>query len=391
MVKLLKTQRLSVILGALFIASTLCWGQVAADHIQDVTALLDYRESGGSATGRIVFDDDLELVKVPATPTSSDAATLRGYLKTDPRPENCMAFFWHIDQQKLYLDLNLNRDLTDDPNGVYANQETGNPKNYQRFHDIHIVIPRQGINYPYHLGTVSLNCYGQGHTSGYVSIHCGYHAQITLGAQYWDFTISEDLDGALTGQDWMQIRPSQSGGQSASFSIPKALFLNDRGYAVDSKFVSDDRRAQIQLSLLPRELPLGQLHLTGKHLAYLLFKSSDVTVPVFNPEETPVTMPAGSYSCDAIRLDPGLNRARIYPNRLELTVTVTTDQITTFRAGAPLKPVITASRAGPAIKLDFELHGQAGETYQVNNREQRPGFAVYKGPLKIDSGQFEYG
>ena len=42
-------------------------------------------------------------------------------------------------------------------------------------------------------------------------------------------------------------------------------------------------------------------------------------------------------------------------------------------------------------ELDFELRGQAGETYRISRRQNKPGFAIYKGPLKIASGEFEYG
>src|ERR1017187_9794720 len=58
------------------------------------------------------------LVPFPKEPAVASGPVVRGVLKFGGNPSNAIPFVWQRGAKKLFLDLNRNQDLTDDPAGV---------------------------------------------------------------------------------------------------------------------------------------------------------------------------------------------------------------------------------------------------------------------------------
>ncbi len=103
---------------------------------QSVTANLDYRELNYSiiSWGLQVTPRSSAFKKEPVF---SGGEVIRGMLPLGSGTSDEMGFAWDRAAGKLYLDLNRNLDLTDDPAGVFS-REGGSSGNFQFYRNIHL-------------------------------------------------------------------------------------------------------------------------------------------------------------------------------------------------------------------------------------------------------------
>ncbi len=69
------------------------------------------------------------------------------------------------------------------------------------------------------------------------------------------------------------------------------------------------------------------------------------------------------------------------------------DTTAKYKAAAPLNHTVKITRTGGVLKLDYELVGTDGKTYDLwKIRDQsKPTFAIYQGNVKAGGGTFEFG
>ena len=80
----------------------------------------------------------------PKEPALASGHVVRGVLKFGDNPSNAIPFVWQPGTQKLFLDLNRNQDLTDDPAGVCSAQVlfSATPSFlHQMFTNLHLSFP----------------------------------------------------------------------------------------------------------------------------------------------------------------------------------------------------------------------------------------------------------
>ena len=80
------------------------------------TADLNYQETDEVLVSRGV-GLTLQTAPFPKEPALPGQNVFRGSLLWGPRPEQALPFIWDKGRGRLFLDLNRNRDLTDDPSG----------------------------------------------------------------------------------------------------------------------------------------------------------------------------------------------------------------------------------------------------------------------------------
>ena len=102
-------------------------------------------------------------------PPLASRGVFRGLLLWGTRPEQAMPFIWDKGRGRLYLDLNRNRDLTDDPKGILASASRDDS---QIFTNIHLVFPTTAGDRPVRL-QVHLNSYPAGSVRASVGL-CSY-------------------------------------------------------------------------------------------------------------------------------------------------------------------------------------------------------------------------
>ena len=125
----------------------LCSGQVlrAADFVlssspsaNTTTASLEYQETDYSVVNWSV-PLTTQTIPFKKEPVAVSGKIVRGILNFGGDASNSMAFVWQRDAGKLFLDLNRNQDLTDDPAGVFSSR-AAKPVNYQTFTNVHLTL-----------------------------------------------------------------------------------------------------------------------------------------------------------------------------------------------------------------------------------------------------------
>jgi len=84
------------------------------------------------------------LAPFPKEPALAPGPVVRGMLKFGGNPSNAIPFVWQGGAKKLFLDLNRNQDLTDDPAGVCSAQVlfSATPSFlHQMFTNLHLSFP----------------------------------------------------------------------------------------------------------------------------------------------------------------------------------------------------------------------------------------------------------
>lgn len=69
------------------------------------------------------------------------------------------------------------------------------------------------------------------------------------------------------------------------------------------------------------------------------------------------------------------------------------EEVTKYKAAAPLNHTVRIERAGSYLKLNYELIGTDGKKYDLwkINDQSRPAFAIYQNNIKVGGGTFEFG
>ncbi len=137
---------------------------------------------------------------------------------------------------------------------------------------------------------------------------------------------------------------------------------------------------------------MGELHIEGRGIEQLVLRDNRGDQKTFSRPGATVTLPAGGYAVNSIRLERGhYSQAPMIPN--DLWTTVDPNARATLKVGAPLRQVVKIERRGPVMVLNYGLVGRGGERYAIRRNQDSgtPAFSVYRGDEKVSSGQFEFG
>jgi len=139
---------------------------------------------------------------------------------------------------------------------------------------------------------------------------------------------------------------------------------------------------------------LGQLKIAGKYIKRLVLADGPYLVLLDHPGEV-VSVPTGSYSQLTARLENQGTEAYGKSSQTSASrkISVNAQTPAMLNLGGPLTNAVAVTRQGQDLRLDYQLIGAGGETYQLagENRSQPPEFAVFQGVKQIASGAFEFG
>ena len=368
---------------------------------QVVTVDLDYRE----------VNYDFVNTSVPMTtrseafknePALSRGKVIRGTVRLGS-PNQETSFAWDRSAGKLYLDLNGNQDLTDDPGGVFSCRG-GARDYYQTFANIHLPFKTLA-------GTrevlVDLNFYdyGRGRPNCSAAIRWFWEGKLTLQGEEWQVGLIEDrLDrsAALEASNlllrrWSERNQSLSGrlygDSSAGFPFSRKLFFGQRAYQLQCTNLLHGTNVAVQLQLAEEKPKLGEVKITGDFVHRVTMKGSPYFVVLDQPGAS-VKVPVGSYCPTKVWLKKG--EAEAYLGQRSLAgggrYEVGGKEPPRLAVGGPLTNSVSIQRQGKYLALNYELVG-AGGPYElaVQDRSHPPEFAVYQGDKKVASGKFEFG
>lgn len=284
---------------------------------------------------------------------------------------------------KLYIDLNMNGDLTDD--GAIA-KDKDSPSYADTYKNIRFTLDRGGMRIPYGL---SINFYAD---RPHVSVNSGWSGDVTLNGRTWNLQISDHLEGDLKNIQFV-FRRDEKGPVTPDFAC-RQVFLDGRLYRLGFAFVASGDQVNVEAQLQPMDADLGRVHLTGTHVHRLVLNDTGGSMgAVLYDPPADFDLPAGYWKVQTLRLQSGNREFDLTdPNRLP-NMLVKAGQTGELAFGAPLKNKVDFSNSdGSQVTLNYKLVDAAGHEYRsLNFGPDPPQFEVYKAGKKIDSGQFEYG
>ena len=161
---------------------------------------LPYKDTGFSYSVQIPFKG--KEIAFKKEPDFGEKDIVRGSLPAGREENDHICFAWDSTDRTLYLDLNRNLDLTDDPSGVFIHDKS--KYSYpQLFTDIPIEFLRDSVRHHYR---VDVNLYGSSrHPNGYVNVRSGWqsiayrYAPFKKIAHGWNHYSNQRLAANLRG------------------------------------------------------------------------------------------------------------------------------------------------------------------------------------------------
>ena len=201
------------------------------DSVQ--SALLDYSSDGFCV--RVPIDLHQAGAPLDKEPDFGSRRVVRGRLPGLGCGKSGMEFAWVKSKRALYLDLDRDRDLSDET-GLCAE---GEDPDWQPFRNISVAVPSCAVTVPHRIDLTFSNL-GQGQQAE-LSFRSGWNGDIELGGQVWQVAVVDNLDGKIDGQDVLSLTPKSTGTHSPialrpDMPVPQELFLDGRNYRVRLDF-----------------------------------------------------------------------------------------------------------------------------------------------------------
>ena len=359
------------------------------------TADLNYQETDEVLVSRPI-GIKLQTAAFRKEPALDRRNVIRGVLLWGTRSEQAIPFIWEKGSSRLYLDLNRNRDLTDDPKGIFT---SASRENSQSFTNIHLVLPTGTGDRPVRL-QLTFTSYGAGGVNVRAGLCSYWQAKISPRGTEWQFGLVEDVlaeNGSLPPQ-WMLLRawaerqrPFNLLSTSPDFcGITKNVFFDNRAYELECRYEPGGDSPKYKVAFKEQAPRLGELQVTGANLHRLILTAKPGITALLDQPAGTVKMPAGSYSVDEI----WLRRGEVEVVRLKAgTVTVDPQRAATLIAGGPLTNSVEVKSYRDVLQLKYKLLGADGGAYQLPmpDYQHPPEFAVFQGTNRLATGKFQYG
>jgi hypothetical protein len=310
--------------------------------------------------------------------------------------KNPIPFAWNVSKRTLYLDLNRNLDLTDDPH--FSAKPYSQP-NFQ-YYELRIPLKIDDTSTSYLIYT-SFYPY-RNKFSGSVMIRSRWEGFIELYGKKYKFIVADDMDGKidLKGQDcFFVISEDDPSGEDVVYKSrtnrtkarPDILFLNGHGFRSGIEFVKMDNKPCVKVTFREIKIETEEVQITGKHIKCLYLSGSNLII-LDSPQKY-IHIPAGRYP--QVRAILGDEKSKFLAT-CDLSLRnfeVVRGKPATLTVGAPLKSIVDVSQNGRYLSLTYRLIDNNNNDYTLSAKEpkQLPRAVIYQGDREIQSGTFEYG
>jgi len=410
------------------------------------TVPLEYQET----RYQLMFRDvpiERRLAPFLKEPAPAAGPVVRGVLKFGGNPSNAIPFVWQGGAKKLFLDLNRNQDLTDDPAGVFPAKLlfSATPSFlHQIFTNIPLSFPASSAGAPMRVDLCfcldSLRRPEEPFCNA--AVRSFWQGKVTRGGQEWQVGLLQNLSdqpgsflqGQLLLRPWAERnerfiaaseKPEDTLGlpwegmnwmarASEAFGFSPKVFFG--GQACQLDWTSEPRGPEEKLALRLTDQPtaLGELRITGRFIHCLVLTGGPYMVVLARPPAS-VKVPPGRYQPYRVWLKQGKADAYfnfgvpqsgkanvleeitgaqmpvVSPPPTDQAVVVDEQRAAVLAVGGPLTNCVSANHHGRNLALTYRLIGAGGGDYRIWIGGGQPQFTVAKSGKMIASGNFEFG
>lgn len=316
---------------------------------------------------------------------------VRGLLPAGSQDKDQIPFIWDRKENKLYLDINRNNDLTDD--GSFTSHS--DDREYGFFNDIPFKFEADSVEIH---SVITVILYDFNLSYSYFYIQTGFTGEIELYGKKWKIAIVDNLNGKINSDDQLYLLPGEMNlnlrYQQNPFYVPETIFSDGHNYSISSEILNKNDKPVLQLTLTESDYPKGEINIMGKSIRLLTLETDSGLVQLDSPEGR-ITVPAGEYSIKNVLLDAGSKGIfnAINYSIIDIKIIAGDKENNDLNIGAPLNNTTSVSRMGNVIALDYELLGSGGERYEKITQilTETPTVSVFSGDKKIATGKFEFG
>ena len=391
-------------LGILLLGGTVLAATPAEVADSKKSVFLEYRELDNPIKNLGVQVEN-QTTPFAQEPALKGRKIIRGSLQFGAAPDfTSIRFLWEQDEGKLYLDLNGNQNLSDDPGGVFTCRSPNST--YQTFTNLHFDIKTGKTLHPIAMD-LNLYSYGKDQMGGTASVRSWWQGKLSLQGRDWQLALVEGLMGAAGSGEGgtLVLRPWDERDQSVfsddgslrGFDFCHSLFFLDKTWLVDCAFV-DGEKPGFNMSFTEQPLPVGEVNLSGQFIERLILTKQQgrpwFTVVLDTPGPK-VRIPVGTYDRYDVYLKAKGQGASstIKPGERSKPITVSATNAVELLVGGPLTNTVTVKSRGNSLALNYQLTGAGGAPYQLINQKGRtaPQFTIFNGDKQLASGSFEFG
>jgi hypothetical protein len=355
-------------------------------------------------------------------PELSLGHVFRRVLQFGKDTNNAIALIWDQPTRKLYMDLNRNRDLTDDPTGVFVSANKGLSQLFTN-----VVLPvKMATSFRPAMLDLRLSSDADGNwMQAQLVSRCFWQAKVACAGEEWQVVAADSFSSpeGPAPSEFLLLRPwglrtnhmSLLDPASGTVPFPDQLFWVDQAFHLERRFETDSGAPVCKLEFTPQQPPLTELKLSGESLAYAVFRDTNGYTALLRDPPATVKVPQGVYTISAAWLKKGSVTAFRLADK-PLVVNATT--ATTLGLGGPLTNSVVLTRYGRRLLMNYQLKGADGGSYrmaqqlgavivnaglaqvvgggsyrlsQQPDRTKPPEFSVFHGGKKVLSGQFQFG
>ncbi len=354
---------------------------------------MQYLEKGGNLLTSI--DPGKQEVKFRKEPDFGKDKILRRALTVGPGQSDFVGFAVDLTKRVLYLDLNQNLDLTDDPQGVFKAITSSGDLVY--FREVALKLTKKGTERSYVLDPFY---FYNGGSSNYIGVRSCYRADFELQGQKYRLEVQDNLDGELNRRDQFLIAPISGNAEAdksvsifSQMPVPEKLYLGGRQYRLGFSFGQGTETAPLTASFTEMTVPLGELALDGQFVRRLVL-DGEAGLAILDVPGQITSLPVDKYRIHGIYLQSGASKTTLTstaPDVPQFSVVAGTPS--RLKAGGPLESSVTVSASGKMLDLNYILKGVGGEKYSVSNpdRNKPPKYFIYRGDRLLGTGGFEFG
>jgi hypothetical protein len=314
------------------------------------------------------------------------------------RTNEFLPFAWDQTANRLYLDLNGNRDLTDDAEATYAGEYDGQLQ----------LFPRVKLNFNTpsgrHRYLVDLRLGGAttAQLSGTFVLRSFWQGRVELGGRPYQIGLVENPDAKTLADQTRYLLFRAWGARTEPILLnpgtphtvhwPQRVYLAGQSFGLSSHYTNQGGSPCYLLELTPARPQLGELRLSGQNLYRLILQQPSGYTAILDTPGSAERIPAGTYQTAEVWLRQGAAEA-FYDGPLPLTVGA--DASVSLAIGGPLTNSVVAERSGDNLILRYQLVGAGRHslTYRMSteDRTNPPGWIILSGGKQIARGKFAYG